>query len=155
MKALIVVFILLVVGAAGLGFYRGWFSFTSDSAGDKSNVTLTVDQDKFQGDRKAAEEGVQGLGHQAKDNVAGPGVKRRDGTLVGVSGGELTMTDKEGKEHRHALAADVEVTCDGKVCKAADLKPGMRIRVTTGSEDPHAATRVEALDLNEEFKKAG
>ncbi len=155
MKALIVVVVLLVAGVAGLGFYRGWFSFTSGSADDKSNVTLTVDQDKFQGDRKAAAESVQGLGHQAKDKVARPGEKSRDGTMVRVGGGELTMTDKEGKEHRHLLAADVEVTCDGKVCKAADLKPGMRIRVTTGSADPYAATRVEALDLNEEFKKAG
>jgi uncharacterized protein YdeI (BOF family) len=155
MKALIVVFVLLVAGVAGLGFYRGWFSFTSDSADDKSNVTLTVDQDKFQGDRKAAAESVQGLGHQAKDQVAGPGETSRDGTMVRVGGGELTMTDKEGKEYRHPLAADVEVTCDGKVCKAADLKPGMRVRVTAGSADPHAATRVEALDLKEEFKKAG
>ena len=152
MKALLIVFVLLVVGVVGLGFFRGWFSFTSDSGDAKSNITLTVDQNKFQEDRKAVVENVQGMERRAKDAVAGPGEKNREGTIITVNGGELTMTDKEGKEHRHTLASDVEVTCDGKVCKAADLKPGMRIRVTTGSTAPHAATRIEALDQNVAFE---
>lgn len=155
MKALLVVVVLLVAGMAGLGFYRGWFSFASDSAGARSNVTLTVDQDKFQEDRKAATESVQGLGRQAKDKVAGPGEKVTDGTMVSLKGGALTIADREGKEHRHTLATDVRVTCDARPCEAADLKTGMRVRVTTGDDAPHAATRVEALDKNAAFEKAG
>lgn len=155
MKGLLVVLVLLVAGVVGLGFYRGWFSFASESGGGSANVTLTVDQDKFQEDRKAAVQGVQGLGPRSKDKAAGPGAVNRDGTVVRVSGGELTMTDEDGKEHKHPLAADVEVTCDGKVCQAAALKAGMRIRVTTGSDAPHAATRIEALDKNAAFEKAG
>ena len=155
MKAFLVVLVLLVAGVIGLGFYRGWFSFASDSADAKSNITLTVDQDKFQEDRKAATKSVQGLGHQAKDKVAGSGEKSMDGTVVSVNGDKLTMSNKEGKEHSHTLAAGAEVSCDGKVCQAADLKPGMRIRVTTASAAPHAATRIEALDKNAAFEKAG
>jgi uncharacterized protein YdeI (BOF family) len=155
MKAVLVVVVLLVTGVAGLGFYRGWFSLASDRSDAKSNVTLTVDQDKFQEDRKAATESVQGLGRPAKDKAAGPAEKITDGTMVSVNGGELTITDKEGKEHRHTLAGDVKVTCDARPCEAADLKAGMRVRVTTGDDAPHAATRVEALDKNAAFEKAG
>jgi hypothetical protein len=155
MRALLIVVALLVAGVAGLGFYRGWFSFASDSAGARSNVTLTVDQDKFQEDRKAATESVQDLGRQARDKVAGSGGKVTDGTLVSVKGGELLITDGEGKDHRHTLAADVKVTCDARPCAAADLRAGMRARVTTGDEAPHAVTRVEALDKNAAFEKAG
>ena len=82
MKALLVVAVLLVAGVVGLGFYRGWFSFTSDSSDAKPNVTLTVDQEKFQQDSKAATESVQGLGREAKDKVAGQGEKVTDGTMV-------------------------------------------------------------------------
>lgn len=152
MKAIVFVLVLLVAGVVVLGFYRGWVSFTSDSADAKPNVTLTVDQEKFQEDRKAATESVQGLGDQAKDKVAGSNEKNIEGTLVSVQDDRLTMTDKEGKEHRHTLAADAEVTCDGKVCKAADLKPGIRLRVTTENAEPHAATRIEALDNNRAFE---
>jgi hypothetical protein len=155
MKALLVVLVVLVAGIAGFGFYRGWFSFTSDSADDKSNVTLTVDQEKFQQDRKAATENVQGLGRQAKDGTAGPAETVTDGTVVRVGGGEVTIRDKEGKESRHTLAADVKVTCDAQACGVADLKGGMRVRVTSRNDAPHAATRIEALDKNAAFEKAG
>ena len=69
-------------------------------------------------------------------------------------GDELKMMDKEGNEHRHTVAANVIVTCDGKACKATDLKPGMKIRVTTESADPYMVTRIEALDQRDEFEKA-
>ena len=74
-----------------------------------------------------------------------------DGTVVSVSADKLTMANKEGKEHSHALAANVTVTCDGKTCTAADLKAGMRIRVTTDDAAPHAASRIEALDTDAAF----
>ncbi|MFN4261311.1 MAG: hypothetical protein ACK4RK_18660 [Gemmataceae bacterium] len=152
MKTLLVVVVLLVAGVVGLGFYRGWFSFTSDSSDAKSNVTLTVDQDKFREDREAATESVQDLGRQAKNKVAGPGEKVTDGTMVSLQGGELTITDKEGKEHRHTLAADVTVICDTQKCKAADLKPGMKVRVTTAKAEPHAVTKIEAFNNDRAFE---
>jgi hypothetical protein len=91
------------------------------------------------------------LGRKIKDKVAGPSEQSMDGTVVSVSGDKLTMTNKEGKEHSHALAANVKVTCDGKTCTAADLKAGMRIRVTTDEVAPHTAARIEALDKDAAF----
>jgi hypothetical protein len=153
MKRFLFVLVLVGAGVIALGFYRGWFRIGSDNADGKSNVTLSVDADKFQQDRKAAVAKVQGVGHQIKDKAPGPSEKSMDGTVVSVSGDKLTMTNKEGKEHSHALAANVKVTCDGKTCTAADLKPGMRVRVTTANAEPHAATRLEALDNNRGFEK--
>ena len=51
------------------------------------------------------------------------------------------------------MAAAVKVTCDGKVCKAADLKAGTKVRVTIENGDPHLVTRIEALDVNRDFEK--
>jgi hypothetical protein len=49
------------------------------------------------------------------------------------------------------LTENVKVSCDGKVCKSSDLKPGMKIRVTTDSNDSHRAIRIEAIEKNLEF----
>ena len=68
----VIVLVLIVAGAAGLGFYRGWFHFTSDGGADKSNVTLTVDKDKMQADKQKAEDKVHSAAHQAKDNAPAP-----------------------------------------------------------------------------------
>src|SRR4051794_5468436 len=109
MKAFLVVAVLLVAGVAGLGFYRGWFSFASDGADAKSNVTLTVDKGKMQEDEKKVVANVHDFGHHTKDKAA-TGGKSTDGTVVRVSIHELTMTTEAGKEQSHPLAADVKVT---------------------------------------------
>ena len=155
MKALLIVLALVVAAVVGLGYYRGWFHVSSDGADGNPNITFSADPGKIQDDEKAALEKAHDMGGQVKDKAAAPSEKGMDGTVVGVSDNQLTMTNKEGKEHRHALAADVKVTCDGKTCTAADLKPGMRIRVTTEDAEPHAASRIEALDSNRGFEKGG
>jgi hypothetical protein len=166
MKKLLIVVVLLVAGIAGLGFYRGWFSVASDSAKAKSNITFSVDKDKVQKDEETVVEKVRDVGHQAQEKVekvrdaghqaqekaAAPDEERMDGTLVRAGSDELTMTTKAGEEQTHALAAGVKVSCDGGVCTAADLKAGMKIRVTTEHDSPHAATRIEALDKHSAFE---
>ncbi len=68
-----------------------------------------------------------------------------DAKFVSITGNKLVMTGIRGKgEKTCTLTADAEVTCDGTVCKSTDLKPGMRIRVTSESDDPDTAIRVEA-----------
>ncbi|HVJ83182.1 MAG TPA: hypothetical protein VNC50_19100, partial [Planctomycetia bacterium] len=79
-----------------------------------------------------------------------------DGAVVSITAERLVMTSAGSKdEHSHGLTAATRMTRDGKDCKAADLKPGMRIRVTTASAEPRAVTRIEAIDKDAEFAKAG
>ncbi len=151
MKNLIFVLVFVAAGIVGLGFLMGWFQVGSDKADGKSNVTLSVDTDKIQLDGRTAVASVQDVGQQIKDKVVGPAEKSMDGTLVSVSLEKLTMANKEGKEHSHTLPANVQVTCDGKTCTPADLKPGMKIRVTTDPADKHAAARIEALKNDAAF----
>jgi uncharacterized protein YxeA len=131
MKGFLCLLVLVAAGVIGLGFYLGWFHIDSDSANGKSRITFSVDTDK----------------------IGAPTEKRMNGVVVSVNSDKLTMTNKEGKEQTHTLTADSKVTCDGKVCTAADLKPGMRIRVTTEKVEPHTVTRIEALDDNPDFEK--
>lgn len=75
----------------------------------------------------------------------------QDGTVVSSTSSKLVMTDAAGKEHSCRVATDTKITCDGKVCKASDLKSKMKIRVTTKKSDDGAATVIEAIDKNIDF----
>jgi len=68
---------------------------------------------------------------------------KHTGKLVSVKGDEFTMSAK-GKEHKHMLAADAKVMCDGKACKLNDIVPGTALTVTTRPGDNLVAIRVEA-----------
>ena len=70
--------------------------------------------------------------------------KTHDGKVVSVTGDKLTTTCSEGQEHCHTVAKDAKVTCDGKPSKAADLKAGMHVRVTTKKDDKTVATAIES-----------
>lgn len=153
MKNLIIAVVVCGLAIIGMAFYQGWFHVGTDNTTGQSNVSLSVDKDKIKEDSKAAVAKVEDVGHQLKDKVTGTGAKSMDGTVVSVSADKLTMTNKEGKEHDHALAANVKVTCDGKACAVADLKAGMRIRVTADTTSHQTASQIEALDKDQEFKK--
>jgi len=73
MKRLLMVLVLLVVvavaGIAGLGFYQGWFHVSTGGTDDKPNATITVDQNKIEADKKAAQEKLKDLGEKAKEKT--------------------------------------------------------------------------------------
>jgi hypothetical protein len=76
-----------------------------------------------------------------------------DGKIVSVKADKLIMS-VDGKEHTHMLAPDAKIMLDGKTAVLQDLKPGMRIRVTTPKNDKRTVVRLLALDKNKEFPKA-
>ena len=82
MRKILVVLVLLVAGVVALGFYLEWFHVGSDSADGKSNVTLSVDTDKFQEDRKTAVANVQDVGRQLTNRVSGPSAKTRSARRI-------------------------------------------------------------------------
>jgi hypothetical protein len=72
------VLLLLAAGVIGLGFYLGWFHFSKDSDGQKTNISITVDQDKIREDEKRAKEKVQGIGQQVKERTGAGAEKSKD-----------------------------------------------------------------------------
>lgn len=64
-----------------------------------------------------------------------------EGTLVKVDGKTLTIKDKDNKEHSCEMAANCKVSCDGKECKASDLKAGVKVKVAITDKK---ATKIEA-----------
>lgn len=76
MKRLFVVLVVLVIGVAALGFYRGWFDVRWEKTPEgKGQVTGTVDNEKIEQDRKRAVEKIQGVGGERKANGGTPGGK--------------------------------------------------------------------------------
>lgn len=69
MKTLLVAAVLLLVGIAGLGIYRGWFHLSMNSTDQKPSATITVDNDKIRADEEKAKETVQGLGQEVKEKT--------------------------------------------------------------------------------------
>ncbi len=75
MKTLFGVIVLLLVGIAALGLYRGWFHFSTNSADQNSSATFTVDQKKLHADEGKARDAVEAFGHKAKEKAAVPADK--------------------------------------------------------------------------------
>jgi hypothetical protein len=111
-------------------------------------------------EKRPANAPSRGAASQAPGQAKGIADNTHTGKVVSVTGNKLVMRGedkdgKEGREHSHTLARNAKVTCDGKQCVLSDLKPGMRVRVTTMPSDPTMAVRIEALDKNRTFEKAG
>lgn len=64
MKITLVLIVLIVVG---LGFYLGWFNFSSGNSPGTSNVTVSVDKDKIEADKDNVVDKVQDLGNKVTD----------------------------------------------------------------------------------------
>ncbi len=99
------------------------------------------------------------LGAPALADNPGDKAQGQEGKLVSVTGDKLVMKGKDGKEHAYTLAPDAKISCAGKVCKVEDLKPGMRISLTTHKEDLKvvtkvSVTKVEALRNDRKDQKA-
>jgi uncharacterized protein (UPF0333 family) len=69
MARMLLVLVLIVAVAAGLGFYMGWFHYSSGSDGSSAHVTLSMDKGQFQEDKDKAADKVQDLEQPAKDKV--------------------------------------------------------------------------------------
>jgi len=72
MRNLLVVLVLLVIAVAGLGFYLGWFSFstTRDPETGRPAAQFSIDQDKMKADAQKAKQKVSEVS-QAKEQREG------------------------------------------------------------------------------------
>ncbi len=87
------------------------------------------------------------LGAPALADNPGDKAEGQEGKIASVTGDKLVIKGKDGKEHAYTLAPDAKISCEGKVCKVEDLKPGMRISVTTHKEDPKVVTKVNVTKV--------
>jgi magnesium-transporting ATPase (P-type) len=62
--------VLIVAVVGGLGFYMGWFHFSSGSGSKNAHVTVSVDKGQIQEDKDKAVDKVKDLEQRAKDRVA-------------------------------------------------------------------------------------
>jgi hypothetical protein len=65
-RTLLLVVVLLAVGVAGYGFYRGWFQLSTNNTDQKPSATFTMDREKIHAD----EEKLKEFGHGAKAKPA-------------------------------------------------------------------------------------
>lgn len=70
MRVLFGLVVLLLVGMVCVGFYQGWFVFSTNSStnsqGHTSSATITVDKDKISADEQKAKDKVRDLGQEVK-----------------------------------------------------------------------------------------
>jgi hypothetical protein len=82
MKTLFGVVVLLLVVIVGVGFYQGWFHFSTNSStngmGQTSSATLSVDHDNIRADESKAKDEMKKLGQDAKDKIGGPAGKPQE-----------------------------------------------------------------------------
>jgi hypothetical protein len=69
MKRLLIVLVLVVAGVIGLGFYQGWFRFTTGGTDGKVNIPITVDREKIEQDKEKVKEKVQDLEDKVKEKT--------------------------------------------------------------------------------------
>jgi hypothetical protein len=69
MRTLLFVAVLFLVGIAGVGFYRGWFQFSAESASQRPSATITMDKGKIHADEQKAKDEMQGLRQAAKEKT--------------------------------------------------------------------------------------
>jgi hypothetical protein len=69
MRTLMFVAILFLVGIVGVGFYRGWFQISTDTANQRPSATITVDKDKIHTDEQKAKDEMQSFRQEAKEKT--------------------------------------------------------------------------------------
>jgi len=71
MKQLLIALVLVLVGVAALGFYRGWFTASGGDTAHGVNVSVGVNQDRIREDEAAVKKKLQGQGGTAKESPGG------------------------------------------------------------------------------------
>jgi hypothetical protein len=70
-----------------------------------------------------------------------------EGTFVKAEDNKIYLKGFDGKDQVHDLEAKPAVTSDGVACKIADLKPGVKVKVTVGENKK--VNKIEATDVAE------
>jgi hypothetical protein len=69
MKTLFAIAVALAIAVVTLGFYRGWFQLSTDTANPRPNATISVDKDKIHEDEQKTKDNIRHFGQEAKEKV--------------------------------------------------------------------------------------
>jgi hypothetical protein len=73
MRGWFFVLVLLVVGVGALGYYQGWFNFSTAKTEKGVNVNVSVDKEKMGADKERAKEKLGQFTGQIKEKAEGVG----------------------------------------------------------------------------------
>jgi hypothetical protein len=135
--------IVLLVVVGGVGFYRGWFTFTTehkDGADNKVGLKVEIDKDKIKADAEAASSKVRGIG----DSVTS-GSKTVEGTLAKVGDGTFTVMEANNNEVVFSMEPSAKVRLRDADSRLASLQAGDHVTVAYHEKDgKNMATSVTA-----------
>jgi hypothetical protein len=135
MRRLAFYLIVLFVALAALGYYRNWFTISTNSAGadnHKVGVNVEVDPAKIKGDTEAAGERVKTLGQSVHKNLTAlAGGETVKGALVHVeeSKRQLTVATADKKEVLISIEDSSILKKKDKAIHLEDLKSGDSVTV--------------------------
>ena len=78
MRTLLIVLEVIIAVGVVVGFSRGWFGLSSGSDEGKTNITLTVDEDKIDADKDKVADKVRDLGDNTADEIEATTGKAKD-----------------------------------------------------------------------------
>jgi hypothetical protein len=134
--------IVLLVVVIGVGFYRGWFAFTTEHKEGQDNkvgLKVEIDKDKIKSDAEAARNKVRGVGETVT------GGKTMEGTLVKVADGSFTMMDPANNEVSFQLEPSAKVRLRDADTRLPSLQAGDHVTVAYHEKDgKNMATSVTA-----------
>lgn len=67
MRRLLVILLVLAVGTAGVGYYRGWFTISTTESPQATDITVGVDKEKVRADKEHAQEELKKLADRVTD----------------------------------------------------------------------------------------
>ena len=116
----------------------GWCGLTLITQGPKNSVPLEPDFQPRMNYDKGEEDDP--LGFLRTSRLA---TGLRNPQISEISDNSITLFDREGKKEEFPLNPQLPVTLDGKQVEISQLKPGMRVNVTTGNNN--TVTGIEAV----------
>jgi hypothetical protein len=126
MARLIGVLAIVVLVAAGVGYYLGWLKFSRGDRPGESSVTVTVDQEKIKHDlgqvKKATEKLGKGSGTSASDQTVQGKIERVD-----VPKRRVTLMTSDHKELTVQVTAETKIRMGEETGRLEDLQPGLPV----------------------------
>ena len=69
MRPVTFIALVLLVGLAAVGYYRGWFHLSTTDADQKPSATIVLDKDKFREDERKARDKMQEFRRETKEKI--------------------------------------------------------------------------------------